>query len=268
MAENIGFIGTGNLGMPIACNLLDAGRALTVWNRTRDKAISLAAKGALIVDRAVDVVTPGGIVVSLLWDSAAVEDVVATNGFLDRLGPGGVHVVMCTGAVDAMARLAALHADHGCSFVEAPIFGRPEAAAAKQLWIPVAGAAPAKERVRCLLEDMGAQGVFDFGDQVGAATIVKLVGNFLIVSAATSLSEGLAVAGGSGIDVRAVVDMLTRTLFPAPVYQNYGKLILAGMASMRGAAIPVKDIGLFEAAAIQAGQETPVAQMLGQLLQG
>jgi 3-hydroxyisobutyrate dehydrogenase-like beta-hydroxyacid dehydrogenase len=266
MIDNIGFIGLGNLGMPIACNLLDSGHALTVWNRTRDKAMPLVAKGARVVDRAVDVVTPGGVVVSLLWDAAAVEDVVAANGFLDRLGPGGVHVVMCTGAPDAVERLAALHGAHGCSYVEAPIFGRPEAAVARQLWIPVAGAPRAKERVRSLLKDMGAQGVFDFGDHVGAATIAKLVGNFLIVSAASSLSEALSMAGKSDVDAHALVDMLTQTMFPAPIYRSYGNLILNGKASLRGTPIPTKDIGLFEAAACRAGTKAPIAEMLRHLL--
>jgi 3-hydroxyisobutyrate dehydrogenase-like beta-hydroxyacid dehydrogenase len=266
MNEPVGFIGLGNLGLPIANNLLDAGHALTVWNRTREKANPLAEKGARVADRPVDVVTPGGVVVSLLWDTSAVEEVVNTDRFLERLGPGGIHVVMCTGAPEAAARLAALHARHGCHYVEATIFGLPEAAVAKKLWIPMAGARAAKERVRPLLTDMGAQGVFDFGEQVGAATVVKLAGNFLIMSAARSLSEALHMTTKNGLDAQAVVDMFTQTLFPSPVYKGYGTLVARGTTSFDQPEIQRKDIALFEAAAGDGESGLSVASTLQRLI--
>jgi 3-hydroxyisobutyrate dehydrogenase-like beta-hydroxyacid dehydrogenase len=103
-----------------------------------------------------------------------------------------------------------LHAQHGSIYIEAPIFGRPEAAVAQKLWIPFAGPQSAKERVRPLLQAMGGQGLFDFGEEVGAATLVKLVGNFLIGSAAHSLREALSMAEKNGVDPKAVVDMLKK----------------------------------------------------------
>lgn len=91
-------------------------------------------------------------------------------------------------------KLAAMHAQHGSAYVEAPIFGRPEAAAAKKLWIPFAGSQQAKKRVQPLLKAMGGQGIFDFGEEVGSATLVKLLGNFLLSSASYSLKEALTTA--------------------------------------------------------------------------
>src|SRR2546421_11248479 len=97
-------------------------------------------------------------------------------------------------------KLAAIHAQYGCANVAAPTFARPAAAVAHQLWIPVAGPQSAKERIRPLLTAMGAQGIFDFGEEVGAATLVKLVGNFLIASAGYSMREALAMARNNGVD--------------------------------------------------------------------
>src|SRR5438552_2076186 len=188
MSEPIGFIGLGHLGLPVATNLLKAGYALRVYNRTASKAESLVAQGAQLVTRPVDAVTTGGIVVTLVWDDAALESVVMSDRFLEQLGSGGIHLSMSTVLPRTAKKLAARHAQQGSVYIEAPIFGRPEAAVAHQLWIPFAGPQSAKERVRPPLTAMGAQGIFDFGEEVGAATLVKLVGNFLIASAVYSLS--------------------------------------------------------------------------------
>ncbi len=266
MSETIGFIGLGNLGLPIATNLLNAGYALRVYNRTASKAESLVAQGAQQVSRPVDVVTSGEIVVSLVWDGAALESIVMSDGFLERLGPGGIHVAMSTMLPETAKKLAALHAQHGCAYVEAPIFGRPEAAVAHQLWIPFAGPQSAKERVRPLLQAMGAQGVFDFGEEVGAANIVKLVGNFLISSAGYSMREALSMARKNGVDPQAVVDMLTGTLLSAPIYKSYGKRIAENSAPFSQTAIPLKDVGFFKETAQQVESPTPIANLVSDLL--
>jgi len=206
-------------------------------------------------------------VVTLLWDDASVEEVVTADGFLERLGAGGVHVSMSTVSPEGSKRIAARHAETGAQFVEAPIFGRPEAAAARKLWIPFAGPQGAKDRVRPLLEAMGAQGLYDFGEAIGAATTVKLVGNFMIGAAARSLMEGLSLAEKNGCDPRAVVAMLTETLFPAPIYQTYGKMIAEKTLPPpnQGAGdIGRKDLGLFQKTGAQVGSPTPLANfMLG-----
>ncbi|WP_293900413.1 NAD(P)-dependent oxidoreductase [Phenylobacterium sp.] len=265
MTETIGFIGLGDLGRPIAANLLAAGYGLRVHNRTAAKADALVAQGAHRADRAVDAVRAGGIVATLLWDDASVEEVVTRDGFLERLGPGGVHISMSTVSPEGSKRLAALHAAHGCQFVEAPVFGRPEAAVARQLWIVCAGAQAAKDRVRPVLEAMGAREIFDFGEAIGAATTLKLLGNFLLISAAQSLTEGLSMVEKSGFDPRAALDMLTRTLFPSPIYQTYGRMIVEKSGGFSQSPIPAKDLGLFTAAADQLGAPAPLASLLLEL---
>ena len=268
MRETIGFIGLGRLGLPVATNLLKAGYALRVYNRTASKADSLVAQGAQQVSRPVDAVTSGGIVVTLLWGDESVESIVTSDGFLERLGPGGIHLAMSTISPEMAKKLAAMHAQHGSIYVEAPIFGGSEAAAAQELWIPLAGPQQAKERVRPLLKAMGGQGIVDFGEEVGAATLVKLVGNFLIVSAGQSLREGLLMAENNGVDPKAVLNMLTTapTLFPAPIYQSYGKRIAEKAAPFGQSKIPLKDVGLFKKTAQQVESPTPIASLLSDLL--
>ncbi|GHO84930.1 NAD(P)-dependent oxidoreductase [Dictyobacter formicarum] len=268
MSEMIGFIGLGHLGLPMATNLLNAGYALRVYNRTASKAESLVAQGAQLASRPVDAVMSGGIVATIVWDDAALESVVMSDGFLEKLGPGGIHLSMSTVLPEAAKKLAAIHAQHGSVYIEAPIFGRPEAAVARNLWIPIAGPHQAKERVRPLLQAMGGQGIFDFGEEVGAATLVKLVGNFLIVSAGHSMREALLMARNNGVDPKAVIDMLTQTLFPAPIYQSYGKRIAEITAPFTQNAIPLKDIGLFKKTAQQVESPTPIASLLDDLLRG
>ncbi len=266
MSETIGFIGLGHLGLPMATNLLNAGYALRVYNRTASKAESLVAQGAQLAPRPVDAVTTGGIVATIVWDDAALESVVMSDGFLEQLGSGGIHLSMSTVLPATSKKLAALHAQHGSIYIEASIFGRPEAAVAHQLWIPFAGPQQAKERVRPLLKAMGGQGIFDFGEEVGAATLVKLVGNFLIMSAGYSLREALSMAENNGVDPKAVVDMLTHTLFPAPIYQSYGKRIAEKAAPFGQSKIPLKDVGLFKKTAQQVESPTPIASLLSDLL--
>lgn len=266
MSERIGFIGLGHLGLPMANNLLDAGYPLRVYNRTASKAQPLLAKGAQLANSPADAATSGGIVATIVWDDAALQNIVMSEGFLERLGPGGIHLAMSTVLPETSKRLAATHAEHGITYVEAPIFGRPEAAIARNLWIPLAGPQDAKERVRPVLKTMGGKGIFDFGAEVGAANIVKIVGNFLIFSAAYSLREALLMAEDNGVDPKAVIDMLTRTLFPDPIYQNYGKMIAEKTAIFGESPIPLKDVGLFKTTTQQVDSSTPIANLLLDLL--
>jgi 3-hydroxyisobutyrate dehydrogenase-like beta-hydroxyacid dehydrogenase len=263
--ESIGFIGLGALGFPIAQNLLRAGYPLKVYNRTAAKAEPLVAQGARRVDSPAEVLTPGGIVVSLVFDGADLEEIVASEGFLEGLGKGSVHLVMSTIAPVTARKLADLHARHGCTYVDGPVFGRPEAAAARQLWSCVSGPAEAKRRVRPLL-DVLAQGSFDFGERIGAATIVKLSGNFLIGAAAQAMSEALSMAKRQGVDPFAVIDMLTQTLFNAPIYRTYGQRLASDPEGFSfGNPIAQKDLGLFLGSAGEKDLPTPLARLLEEL---
>lgn len=164
ISERIGWIGLGKLGYPMAVNLLERDYQLTVYNRTRGKAQPLAERGAQVASDPLQVADKGGIV-SVLWDSDVTESLV-TPAFLARM-EGGIHIGMCTGSPEAAKRVAKLHADHGSTYVEAPVFGRPEAVMARQLAIPYAGPFEAKNRVKPVLTAMGGSALFDMGEQPG-----------------------------------------------------------------------------------------------------
>jgi len=260
MSENVGFIGLGLLGLPMVTNLAAAGYHLTVYNRTPSKAAPLVAQGATLATAAIEVAKPGGIVVSSLWDGPVVDSIV-TSEFLDRL-KGGLHISTTTMLPATSRELAARHADHGVGFVEAPVFGRPEAAAAKQLAIPYAGASRDKERAKPYLAALGAPHVFDLGESFGAALATKLAGNFMLITAARTFAEALEMAEHAGADRKLVVEMLTSTLFSAPIYKTYGQRLVERQPSFVSQ-IPAKDLGLFVATA---KGETPIADLIRSLL--
>ncbi|WP_420596432.1 NAD(P)-dependent oxidoreductase [Deinococcus sp.] len=266
MNESIGLIGLGDLGQPVARNLLASGYPLTVYNRTASKTEPLVALGAEAAARPSEAVTIGGTVLTIVADDAALESVVMSEGFLEALGEGGVHLSMSTVSLALSRKLAALHAQHGSSLIEAPVFGRPEAAAARQLWICTAGPQAAKQRVQPVLDALG-QGTYDFGEAIGAALTVKLAGNFMILSAGLAITEALKTAKASGVDPVKVIEMLTQTLFPAPIYQSYGQLIAADPDRMMTNWIGQKDMGLFRALSAAVGADTPLASLLQEQLQ-
>jgi 3-hydroxyisobutyrate dehydrogenase-like beta-hydroxyacid dehydrogenase len=263
MREMIGFIGLGNMGRVMAGSLLKAGYALTVYNRTRSKAGALTAKGAELASQPSEAVTTGGIVVSMVANDQALEEIVMSPRFLEGLGPNGIHLSMSTVSPATSRKLAELHAEHGSTFVGAPVFGRPEAAASQQLWICVAGPQAAKERVQPVLKALG-QGIFDFGEEPGAANIVKLCGNFLILAAMEAMAEALTLAEKSGLDRSAVIDMLTHTMFSAPIYQNYGKMIAEKRHTPVGfrQRLGLKDVNLVREVAEHASMPMPLASLL------
>jgi 3-hydroxyisobutyrate dehydrogenase-like beta-hydroxyacid dehydrogenase len=194
MPETLGFIGLGNMGLPIAKNLLKSGFQLRVYNRTIAKARLLGESGAEVVVTSAEVATPGGIVFTMLADDHAVEDVcLAKPSFVERLGRGGIHVSMSTISPAMARRLAKQHKEQGVEYVAGPVFGRPEAAAAAKLFVCLAGASSPKTCVRPALEKM-SQGLFDFGEDPGSANVVKLCGNFLVASTIEALAEMMVLA--------------------------------------------------------------------------
>jgi 3-hydroxyisobutyrate dehydrogenase-like beta-hydroxyacid dehydrogenase len=264
MITEAGFIGLGSMGLPMATNVVAAGIKLRVHNRTASKAAPLLAKGATLAPGAGDAAIPGGIVMTMLADDAAVESVVTgANGIAARLGPGGIHLSMSTIAPATARRMAACHADHGSIYVTAPVFGRPDNAAARQLVVCTSGPTAAKERVRPLLDAVG-RAIFDYGEDVGAANVAKLTGNFLIAAALESMAEAFAMAERNGVDRLKVAEMLGKTLFACPVYQRYGEMVAAKRHTPAGFALALglKDVELVLKTAGDARVPMPVAAIV------
>ncbi|HEY9833059.1 MAG TPA: NAD(P)-dependent oxidoreductase [Stenomitos sp.] len=264
MNNIVGFIGLGSMGFPIAMNLVESDYKLHVYNRTPQKAQPLVDKGAELGNSPADVVKPGGIVISMLANDQALEDIfLGEHGILEKLGSGGVHISMSTVSPTTAQNLAQQHEQQGSHYLAAPVFGRPDAAAARKLWICLSGNGAAKERVMPLLNLLG-QKVFDLGEQVGAANVVKLSGNFLIISAIEAMAEAFTLAEKNGIDRSQVAELFGQTLFACPIYQNYGRMIAQEQYEPAGfkLALGLKDVEL----ALQTAKESQMPMPLASLV--
>jgi 3-hydroxyisobutyrate dehydrogenase-like beta-hydroxyacid dehydrogenase len=264
---DIGFIGLGKMGRGMAANLIKAGHRVSVYNRSPGKAEALVSQGATEVGTVAEA-SRAEVVFTMLADDRAVEAVTfgdrdLGDGIIAALPQGATHVSSSTISVALSERLEAAHAEAGQRYAAAPVFGRPEAAAAAKLFVVAAGAPEVLQPLSPLFDAIG-QRTFVVSEQPHAANLVKVSGNFLLASAIESLSEAAALVSKGGVDKQQYIDILTSTLFAAPAYQTYGGLIArrefepAGMAASLG----LKDVRLVLSAAEQLQVPLPVASLL------
>ena len=251
------------MGSGMAANLIKAGHEVTAYNRSQDKVAALASQGARPA-RSVAEACGGDVVISMLANDEAVEAVTfGDDGIVASLRPGATHVSSSTVSVALSERLTAAHAEAGQKFVAAPVFGRPEAAAAAKLFVVTAGEHTAVQAVSPVFDAIG-QRTFFVSEEPKAASLVKLSGNFLIASVIESLGEAIALVAKAGVDKQEYIDILTSTLFGAPVYKTYGGLIAREEFEPAGfaAALGLKDIRLVLAAAEALQVPLPIASLL------
>jgi 3-hydroxyisobutyrate dehydrogenase-like beta-hydroxyacid dehydrogenase len=259
----IGFIGLGHMGSAMAANLLKAGHEVTVFNRNPDRRAALVKLGAREASLVADACR-GEVVITMLADDSAVADVVfAEFGLLANLADNAIHVSMSTISVALSKRLAQAHAQAGQRYIAAPVFGRPDMAAAAKLFIVAAGEPTTIDACMPVLDSLG-QKTLRIAVEPSAANLVKLSGNFLMAAAIEALGEAIALVGKSGIDRQAYVDFLTSTIFTAPSYRIYGSLIAEGSFEPAGFAAPLgfKDIQLGLSAAEALRVPMPLASLL------
>jgi 3-hydroxyisobutyrate dehydrogenase-like beta-hydroxyacid dehydrogenase len=259
----IGFIGLGRMGAAMAANLVKAGHEVSVFNRSPGKISPLVKLGA---HEAADVAGAcgGDAVITMLADDDAASDIaLGPGGLIENLPKGAIHVSMSTISVALSKRLTQAHAKAGQRYVAAPVFGRPDAAAAAKLFIVAAGDAATIDVCQPLFRAMGQQ-TFPIGTEPSAANLVKLSGNFLMASAIEALGEAVALIGKAGIDRHAYIELLTSSIFNSPVYKIYGGLIAQGQFEPAAFAAPLgyKDIRL----ALAAAESLRVPMPLGSLL--
>lgn len=243
----VAVLGLGNMGGAIARNILKAGHELTVWNRSSDKAAALVEAGARFAATPAQAAIGAEMVFTMLADDKAVEAVTFGEDGLLSADSRPLHVGLSTVSVALARRLAEAQGD---LYVSAPVFGRPPAAEAAQLSIVAAGPAEAIARAQPIFDAIG-QKTFSVGDDPSAANLVKLCGNFMIMSAIEAMGEAMALAAKNGLDKQALFDVLTGTLFGAPVYRNYGPALIEGNFRPAGFPAPLglKDMNLVAEAA-------------------
>jgi 3-hydroxyisobutyrate dehydrogenase-like beta-hydroxyacid dehydrogenase len=220
----VGFLGLGAMGRRMAARLVDAGHEVHVWNRSPEPLQALVQQGAHSAESPDDVFG-ADVVITMLADDDAVRATILDRGLLRVTNKKLVHVIMSTLSVSFASELERAHAEAGIAYVAAPVMGRPDAAAAGKLNILAAGEAAAVERVRPLLDAMG-QRIWLLGVQPRQANVVKLAMNFLLASAIEALSEAASLAESYEINPAKLMEVATGTLFAAPAYAMYGKLIV------------------------------------------
>lgn len=258
---NVGFVGLGAMGAAMVRNLLSKGVSVTVWNRSRAIVDELAAEGATPA-QTIDDVFAADIVLSMLAHDQAMRDVLVDSGALGRARKGVVHVNLATISTALAAELSALHAELGLGYVASPVFGRPPVALAGGLNVLAAGAPAAVEAAMPVLEMLAAK-VWPLGEDPVRANALKLAGNFMIVSAIESMGEAVALGEAYGVEGAELLDMLTSTLFAAPIYKIYGGMIAERRYSPPGfaAELGLKDVRLVLDAAEAKGLSMPLADL-------
>jgi 3-hydroxyisobutyrate dehydrogenase-like beta-hydroxyacid dehydrogenase len=259
----IGFIGLGRMGSAMAANLLKGGHDVAVFNRNPEKSRPLLELGAHQAASVAEACTGEAVITMLADDAAAADIALADDGIVGKLRRDAIHISMSTISVPLSKELARAHARAGQRFVSAPVFGRPEMAAAAKLFIVAAGDPAAVEACQPLFGAMG-QRTLSISTDPSAANLVKLSGNFLLASAIEALGEAVALVGKAGIDRQAFVDLIASTIFPAPAYKTYGDLIAGNNFQPARFALPLgfKDIRL----ALAAAESLRVPMPLGGLL--
>ncbi|HTV30806.1 MAG TPA: NAD(P)-dependent oxidoreductase [Xanthobacteraceae bacterium] len=258
----VGFIGLGRMGAAMAANLAAAGYRVVGYVRHTDQMDKLVALGLKPTTEIADVFD-SEVVVSMLPDDTAVRDVVlgrkdlGIKGLASGLKRGAIHLSMSTISTAAATDLAKEHERHGHCYVAAPVFGNPDAAKARQLFIIAAGAQANVERCQPLFDSLG-QKTFVIGSAPGHANLIKLLGNMMSATALEMMGEVVAVARKRGLDPKSLLDVMTSTMFGGRAHKIYGDKIVK-RSYEAGFVIPLvlKDVRLALAEAEEAGAPMP-----------
>jgi 3-hydroxyisobutyrate dehydrogenase-like beta-hydroxyacid dehydrogenase len=258
----VGFIGLGAMGAGIAANILKAGHQVVAWNRSPEPVKALAAKGATAAAKPQDALQ-ADCLFSMLANDAALHDLGLDGPLLDKAGQGLVHVNMATVSIACAEQLHDAHLRRNLGYVAAPVFGRPDAAAAAKLTVIAAGAPKDIERVKPILEKLGTKYAV-ISAEPAHANLFKITGNFMIASAIETMGEAAALLRKGGVDPKVFFDVMTSANFSAPVYQIYGKIIGDRQFDKTGFKLRLgyKDSGLTMAAARELETTLPLASLL------
>jgi 3-hydroxyisobutyrate dehydrogenase-like beta-hydroxyacid dehydrogenase len=259
---DVGFVGLGHMGMAMAANLAAAGRRVIGYVRRPERMGKLIALGLKPTTDIADLFDCE-VVISMLPDDAAVREVVlgreelGLDGLAMGLTPGAIHLSMSTISTAVAAQLASEHARNGQGYVAAPVFGNPDAAKARQLFIVAAGVPVDVERCRPLIDSLGQQ-TFVIGTDPAHANLIKLLGNMLTATTLEMLGEVVALIRKRGLDPKPFVDILTSTMFGGRAHRVYGDRIVAERYAA-GFALPLalKDVRLALAEAETAAVPMP-----------
>ncbi|HVB98647.1 MAG TPA: NAD(P)-dependent oxidoreductase [Candidatus Dormibacteraeota bacterium] len=258
----IAFFGAGNMGEPMALNLMRAGHEITVFNRTPAKAAALENAGAKVAKAPAEALQEAEVAITMLADDQALRDTLLASDAIRALPRGAIHMGCSTISVALSKQLEREHARRGQGYVAAPVLGRPDAAAEKKLWVLAAGPREQVERCRPLMEAIG-RGISVVGEQPWQANVTKIAANFMIASVLETLGEAFALVRKSGMDPHAFLAVMN-PFFNSPIYTNYGRIIADGQFEPAGFRLQLglKDVNMALAAAQDAASPLPLASLI------
>jgi 3-hydroxyisobutyrate dehydrogenase-like beta-hydroxyacid dehydrogenase len=225
-AGSIGFIGLGHMGSAMGANLVAGGRKVLGYLHSPQHKSELESLGIETTDALPDLFGCDT-VITMLPDDAAVQEIVfgasspLSEGLATGLKPGAMHLSMSTISPALALRLAAEHRRHGQDYVAAPVFGNPDAAKARELYVIAAGKPDQVERCRPIFDLVG-QRTFVVGSDPASANLVKLAGNSMIATTLEVLGEVLALLRKRGVEADGFIDIMTNTMFGSRVHKIYG----------------------------------------------
>lgn len=262
---DIGFLGMGTMGRPMARNLARAGYDVTVWNRSPGKAADVVDYGASEASDLADVLHRSVVFSSLADDRAFVDSVLSAPS-LQAAKPGSVHVNLATVSPAMSGEAESALSARGIFYVAAPVFGRAEVAEAGQLTVLAAGNPGAIDGVASLLDVIGRR-TWRIGDDPKQANVVKILGNYLIANAIQAMAEATTVAEKAGGSPELLMEIMNDSLFPGGVYAGYGKMIAQRRYEPAGFRLPLglKDVRLALAQAHAADVGLPFGSVLEDL---
>lgn len=221
----VGFIGLGLMGRPMALNLIKAGHTVHVWSRRRASMQPLLEAGAGDCASAAEVARRAPLTISMVADAPDVEQVtLGPDGVADGAGAGHIHVDMSTIAPAAAQKIAGALAGRGVTMLDAPVSGGEVGAIAGTLTIMVGGDAAAFDKVRPVLEAMG-QSVTLIGAS-GAGQVAKACNQILTGVSVAAVAEALNFATKSGVDAGKVREALLGGFAYSRILENHGQRML------------------------------------------
>ena len=225
MTKKIAYLGLGIMGRGMAANLLKSGYNVTVWNRTAERCEPLVAQGAKQAATPVEATSDADVIMYCLSDDAAVEDLLFGSGaLLNGVHQGQIVVDMTTVYPDTSRREAAAFEKKEVRFLDAPVFGSKNEAAAGGLWIVAGGDRAVFEEVKPILETLSETTHYMGGPGMGSS--MKLVGNLVVASQLQALGEAMILATKAGLDPNDVLGVLHVTDFRSPIFDGVGQALI------------------------------------------
>jgi 3-hydroxyisobutyrate dehydrogenase len=253
------------MGLPMTRNLARAGFAVQAWNRSPQKARSLADEGVALCADPADAVAGASVILTMLSDADAVLDVMAGAG--DALEPEAVWLQMSTIGVAGTERCAELAAERGLRLVDAPVLGTKAPAQQGKLVVLASGPGDLHGTVDPIFDAVGGRTMW-LGDAAGAGTRLKMAVNTWILAVVEGAAQSLALAEGLGLDPSLVLDAVAGGPLDLPYLQMKGQAMIArDFPPSFSLALAAKDAGLAEEAAAAHGLDLPLIATIRARLQ-